>query len=113
MVELRHEHRQARLAARLGEAPGHAEAGGDGAEGSGELGQIEVEIRQIPFHPHQKQLQLGVLMLVGVQDVGIVLQQKIGNRRDQPFLVGAGNQQDGGMTHGGSPAGQVMVFLPS
>jgi hypothetical protein len=39
--------------------------------------------------PHQEQLQFGVLMLVGVQDVGVVQQQKIGNGGDQSLLVGA------------------------
>jgi len=45
-------------------------------------------------------LQLGILMLVRVQDIGVVPQQKFGNRGHQTFLVGAGNQQDGGMSHG-------------
>ena len=39
-------------------------------------------------------------MLVGVQDVRVVLQQKLRNRGHQTFLVGAGNQQDGGVAHG-------------
>jgi hypothetical protein len=34
-----------------------------------------------------------------VQDVGVVPQQKIGNGGDQAFLVGTGNQQDGGRVH--------------
>ena len=36
-------------------------------------------------------------MLVGVQDVGVVAEEEIGDARDQAFAVGAGNQQDGGV----------------
>jgi hypothetical protein len=42
-------------------------------------------------------------MLVRVQDVGVVQQQKIGNGSDQSLLVGAGNQQNSGMAHGTVP----------
>ncbi len=84
-----------------------------GSNAAAKSGQIEVEIRQVPFHPHQEQFQLGVLMLVGVQDVGIVQQQKVGDGGDQTLLVGAGNQQDGGMAHGGSPANREWIFAQS
>ena len=108
MIEFRYEYGQTRLAARFGEPPDHPEAVRDGSESRGEVGQIEAEVRQFPFHPHQEQFQLGILMLVGMQDIGVVRQQKIGDGGDQPSLVGAGNQQDGGMTHGRT--GKDAVF---
>ena len=94
VVELRHEQRHARLAARFGEPPRHPEAPGDGAEGGGEVGEVEVEVRQIPFDPHQEQLQLGVLVLVGVQDVGVVREQEIGDGR-RPAPSGRGRKSAG------------------
>jgi hypothetical protein len=49
-------------------------------------------------------------VLVGMQDVGIVQQQEIRDRGDQTLLVGAGNQQDGGMAHGGGCCGSACGF---
>jgi len=61
--------------------------GGDGAEGGGEVGQIEV--KSVNSHSTRiRQLQLGVLVLVGVQDVGIVQQQKIAMAATSPFWSG-------------------------
>jgi hypothetical protein len=40
-------------------------------------------------------------VLIGVQDVGVVLQQKIGNGGDQPFFVRAGDEKNSRVTHGG------------
>ena len=37
------------------------------------------------------------MLLVGVQDIGVVTEEEIGDARDQAFAVGAGNQQDGGV----------------
>jgi hypothetical protein len=41
-------------------------------------------------------------MLVGMQDVRVMAQQELGDGRDQAFLVGADDEQDGGIAHGGS-----------
>src|SRR5439155_14347003 len=57
------------------------------------------EIAEVPFNAHQKQTALGVLMLVGVQDVRVVAVQKIGDRRDDPFAVRTIDQEDGGVFH--------------
>jgi hypothetical protein len=38
-----------------------------------------------------------VLVLVGVQDVGPVRVQEVGDGGDQPLTVGAVDQQDGGI----------------
>ena len=46
---------------------------------------------------------LGVLMLVRVQDVGVVPVQELGDGRDNPLAVGAVDQQDAGLCHGDSP----------
>jgi hypothetical protein len=42
-----------------------------------------------------------------------VLQQESGNGRDQPLLVGAGNQQNGGMAHAGALAIAYRFFAQS
>jgi hypothetical protein len=75
----------------------HVEALGDGGEGQLEVVQIQRKAGQIPFHPHQEQLEFSVLVLVGVQDIGVVLVEKIGNGGHQTFLVGATDEQDGGV----------------
>jgi hypothetical protein len=38
-------------------------------------------------------------MLVRVQNVGVVLKQEIGDGRDQAFLVGAADEEDGAVLH--------------
>jgi hypothetical protein len=38
-------------------------------------------------------------MLIGMQDVGIVLVQKLADRVDDPFAVGASDEQDSGVFH--------------
>ncbi|MOA41762.1 hypothetical protein D3C78_1637580 [compost metagenome] len=50
---------------------------------------------QVPLDPHQEQVLHRVLVLVGVQDVGVVGQQEIGDGRHQPLAVGAADQQGG------------------
>jgi len=39
-------------------------------------------------------------MLVRVENVGIAAIQEIGDGRDQPFLIGATDKQDGSILHG-------------
>jgi hypothetical protein len=61
--------------------------------------QAQAEAFQRPFDAHQKQPGGIVLMLIGMQDVGVMGVQEIGDGGDQPFLVGAGDQQNGGIAH--------------
>ena len=74
--------------------------------------QAQVEAFQRPFHPHQEQPGGAVLVLVGVQDVGVVLEQEVGDGRHQAFFVRAGNQENSGVAHGeGFCAMQKMVAI--
>ena len=50
---------------------------------------------------------LGVLVLVGVEDVRVVLVQELRDRGDDPLAVRAGDEQDGGVLHGWSVHGVV------
>ncbi len=77
----------------------HAEFRGDGGKTRGKFIQRQGKTLQVPLHPHQEQLQFGILMLVRVQDVRIVREQKIGDGRHQAFLIRAGDEQDGSMFH--------------
>jgi hypothetical protein len=46
------------------------ELGGEGAEGGSEG--VEIEAVESPFHAHEEEAGLGVLMLVGMGNVGAV-----------------------------------------
>jgi len=65
-----------------------------------------------PFHTHQKQAGGAVLMLIRMQDVGVMLQQEIGDGGDQSLLVRAGDEKNSGITHGEfDPVGAVQKML--
>jgi hypothetical protein len=79
-----------------------------GAEGLVELVQAQLEAFQGPFHPHQEQAGGAVLVLVGVQDVGVVPEQEVGDGGDQAFFVRAGDQEYGGVAHGECAPGDAV-----
>jgi hypothetical protein len=60
---------------------------------------VQVEIRQRPLDPHEKQPQLGVLVLVGVQDISPVREQKIGHHRYQALAIDRMQQQHSALVH--------------
>jgi hypothetical protein len=62
----------------------------------------QVESVERPFHAHEEQAGLRVLMLVGMGDVGAETKEQAGNARHQAFAVGTVDQQDGGIGHAGS-----------
>ncbi len=50
---------------------------------------------------HEEEAKLDILMLVGVEDIGVVLlHKKIGNGGDETFAVGAVDEENGGLGHG-------------
>jgi hypothetical protein len=102
VVELGDEDRHARLDAGELQLPAHVVLGGHRREGLREAVQPQIEARQVPLHPHQEQPRLAVLVLVGMQDVGVVPVEKIGDGGDQTLAVGAGDEEDGGVAHQGS-----------
>jgi hypothetical protein len=39
-------------------------------------------------------------MLIGMQDIGVVLVQELAHRVDDPLAIGTGDEEDGGVLHG-------------
>src|SRR5581483_2845960 len=107
MVVMRDKDRHLGLVARKRQPPIHLEPLCDGRKRGGELLGGHGESRQVPFHPHQEEPELGVLMFIGVQDVAVPLVNEIGNGRYQALTVGATYQQNGAVLH----AAGVAVFL--
>jgi hypothetical protein len=60
---------------------------------------VDGKVIQRPFHPHEKQAGLVVLVLVGVDNVGSVLIKNAGDRGDKAFAVRARDKEDGGILH--------------
>lgn len=99
MVEFGDENGDARFFAGKIQFPLHLEFLGDWRELLLELRGIKREARQVPFHAHEEQILFGILMLVCVQDVGVVPIEKVGDCRNQTFAVGTIDQQGGGVFH--------------
>ena len=92
----------ARLAYRQRYLPLHIVLFGDGGKGGGKAVHRQGKAVQVPLHAHQEQVFHRVLVLVGVQDVGVIGQQEIGDGCNQAVAVRAADQQGGRMavTHG-------------
>ena len=60
---------------------------------------VQVKARKFPFHPHKKQLSLGILMLVGMRNIGAISIQKVGNTRHQTLPVRAIDQKNRRIPH--------------
>jgi hypothetical protein len=77
----------------------HVSKARHGAPGKGcaEGGLVEVESGEREFDTHEEQREFVVLMLVGVKNVGVVVEQEVGDRGHQTLAVWAGDQQDGGV----------------
>lgn len=57
------------------------------------------ELRQIPLHAGQKYAHLHVCVLIGIQQIAPVPENKVGDLCHQPFLIGTGDQQGCGLYH--------------
>ena len=77
----------------------HLELAGDRGELFREAGRLQVEAFERPLDAHEEQLQLVVLVLVGVKDVGSMRVKEVGDSGHYPPAIGAVNQQDGGVLH--------------
>jgi hypothetical protein len=99
MVILRNEDGYAWAAAGVGEPPVHLEVAGNGSEALGKLGQVKIKVRRVELDSGQKKIGFLVSVLIGEQDVAVVAKDKIGNRGDDSFAVGAGDEKDGGVGH--------------
>ena len=70
-----------------------------GAKWRGNSAAVQIETVKIPFHAHQEERLGGILVLVGVQDVGLVGIQKIGDGSHETLAIRASDQQNGGVPH--------------
>ncbi len=96
------EQRQPRALRRALEAHLHGEARGDLGERGGEaVGAVERqrEVGEVPLDAHEEELELGVLVLIGVHDVGAVPIEELGHGGDDAALVGTVDEQGGGVAH--------------
>ena len=99
MQVLRDKNRHGRMPSGVIDLPVHAVAGAEGSESRAKGIFGEIEIFEGELHAHEEQAELVVLVLVRVQDVGIVFEQKVGDGRDQAFAVRAIDEQDGSVGH--------------
>lgn len=53
-----------------------------------------------PFDAHEEEAEGAIDVLIGVEDVGSVLVKERGDAGDETFLVGAVDEEDGGVFHG-------------
>lgn len=94
---LRNEYRHAYDGGGKFQTPVHAQSRRDRLKMRAES--IDGETFERPFHPHEKQAGLMVLMLIGMNDVGPMFIEHARNRCYQTFTVRAIDQQDGGVIH--------------
>ena len=69
------------------------------ANRSEKLGQVKIKICRIELNSRKKEIGFLVSMLIGEQDVAAVAKDEFGDRRDNPFAVGTGDEEDGGVVH--------------
>ena len=72
VIVLRNEQRNAEWHFRINSAPGHLEAGGNWGKARLEFSHAQIEFGQVPFDTHQKKIGFTILMLIGVDNIGIV-----------------------------------------
>ena len=95
---LRDEHGHARNLDRELQAPLHGEALADRVtEGRIDLFRLEQEIIERPGNAHEEMFLPGIHVLVQLQDVAVMLQDKVGDRMHDAALVVAMDQQDRGI----------------
>ena len=91
---LRAEERDPRFLVHAAKLPAHVQFFGERREGLGEVGNIGTAIFHCPLDAHEKQAQLMILMLIGMEDVGALLVEKAGDARYQAFLVWAVDEEN-------------------
>src|SRR5665213_4412474 len=83
------------------DAPVHAELLRQRFEGGAEGGPVEAGGLGREFHTHEEESQFHILMLVGIEDVDVVvLDEKIDDGDDDALAVGAIDKEYGGPGHG-------------
>ena len=89
--------------------PPHQPALGDAREVRRDVGLLNVEFFQGPLDAHEEHVVLVVNVLLEIQDVAPVLEDKMRDGVDKPWLVGAIDEEDGGVCghRAGSPGGAL------
>jgi hypothetical protein len=86
---------------REGEAPVHLQLLGKRGKGSMEVRFVAMGIVGGELDAHEKEAKLDILMLVGVEDVGVVLvNEEVGDGGDEAFTIGAVDEKNSGLGHG-------------
>ena len=94
MIVLGDENRHAGTITSQSNAPLHSELSCYRCEFLRELLQWQLESAQVPFDASKIEALLASLMLFKMQNVAVVLKDKIGNRGVETFLIGTLNEQD-------------------
>src|SRR6267154_95305 len=76
-------------------SPLHLQPFGERCKSRGDFRARDLKSIQFPFHAHQEQSGLGINMIVGVNDVAAVLEEKFRDLGHQTLLVRATDQQYG------------------
>ena len=93
----------------MGDAPVHLEVAGYGSKVFGELGEVKIKVGRVELHSCKKDGFL-VSMLIVEEDVAVVAEDEIGDGGNDSFAVGAGDEKDGGVGHGGLPVQPIFTF---
>src|ERR1035441_3228255 len=99
MLLLRNEDGHSWPRGRVGQLPLHLEGLGKHRKFCAESRVVKGKILEIPLHAHEEEAEIGVLMLIGMQDVGAVPVQETGNAGYDALAVGAVNQKNSGIWH--------------
>jgi hypothetical protein len=99
VVKLRDEDGDAGAVGGVGESLGHLEVVGDGSKALGKLGKVKIKICRIELDARKKEIGFLVSMLIGEEDVAVVAKDEFGDRGNDAFAVGAGDEKDGGVVH--------------
>ena len=108
---LRAKQRNPRLLLRRIDPPAHVQLRGKRSKCLFESSQVEARLAaalmvlrftavQRPFHAHEEQAQVVILVLVGMQNVGSVLVEHSGDAGHQTLAIGAVDQENGCVFHG-------------
>ena len=96
VIGARDEDRDALAARGVAQPPGHAQAPGHLRDRGLEARAVGAQLGGVEVDALEEDPRDGVGVLVGVEDVGAVPVEELGERRDDAALVGAGDQQRGG-----------------
>lgn len=83
-----------------GETPVHLQLPGEWGKGSMEVCFVAIGLVGGELDAHEEEAKLDVLVLVGIEDVGVVLlNEEVGNGGDETFAVGAVDEKNSSLRH--------------